>query len=124
MRTIFRLYIILISTNLFIACQTTDIRPFDLNAYLQRYIGQSSSDIQKHLHFYNLGYQSAQPVLSDNHLIYTIYQPINIPIMINSDPLNPGPIRANSYDVHLKCNVIFNLQQGVAHSISYQGNSC
>lgn len=106
------------------ACQTTELRPQDLHTYLQSYIGQSSESIQKQLNLKQMGYQSSPPILNTNQLIYTVYQPINIPIATNVDPANPIALSSTSYDVSMKCNVIFNLEHGVAHSISYEGKAC
>ncbi len=106
------------------ACQTTELRPQDLHTFLQTYIGQSSEYIQKQLNFKQIGYQSSKPILKTNQLIYTVYQPINIPIATNVDPANPIALSSTSYDVSLKCHVIFNLEQGIARSISYEGKAC
>ncbi len=106
------------------ACQTTDLRPVDLHAYLLSYLGMSSADIQQKLNFKSLGYQSAQAIQRNNQLIYTLYQPMNIPIAQSSDLNNPLPSSANSYDLNLKCHVIFNLENGIARSVSYEGKAC
>ncbi|WP_254433831.1 hypothetical protein [Acinetobacter sp. Marseille-Q1618] len=107
-----------------LGCQTDLNRPYDLNAYLHDFLGQSSQSIQDNLNFKKLGYQSSAPQVSEDQLIYTVYRPLNIPIPQAN--LGQGTVRAgaSSYDINFQCKIIFELTQGIAKAVNYSGRAC
>ena len=127
--------IILIGIGLITGCQSLDTRPADLNAYLQQFIGQNTTDIQKSLDFSALGYKVSQTVkTTDDELSYTILRPLSIPISggnatVGSNAMGAPVIRYDttampSYDVNFNCTVTFKLKQHIAESIQYSGRAC
>ncbi|WP_111859614.1 hypothetical protein [Acinetobacter sp. CFCC 10889] len=106
------------------ACQTEVNRPYDLNAYLHQFLGQSSPDIQQKLNFKQLGYQSSAPQVSQDQLIYTVYRPLNIPIPQGNFGLGTTHAGASSYDLNFQCKIIFELNQNIAKAVHYTGRAC
>ncbi|OTG80625.1 hypothetical protein [Acinetobacter sp. ANC 4648] len=129
-------YLMTFSSVLFcIGCQTTQSREQDLDRYLHTFIGQSSQQIQQQLNLKAMGYQTTnKAIATDNQLIYTILRPITIPVAgsnatIGNNAMGGPMIRydttaAEHYDVNFSCKVIFNLKNGIAESIDYQGKAC
>lgn len=120
-------------TYLLYACASTPMMSAaDRENYLQRYIGQSSAQIQAHLNLANLGYQNAsKPILSDHALTYTVLRSVSIPIPMAQNPaLGTGagtvvPIQpVQSYETDLKCQISFQLDQGIAKSVRMSGRTC
>ena len=106
------------------ACQTELNRPYDLNAYLHHFLGQSSQEIQKNLNFKQLGYHSSSPQVTESQLIYTVYRPLNIPIPQGDIGLAKIPSASSSYDINFQCKIIFTLEQNIAKSVNYSGRAC
>ena len=120
---------------LLVGCQTTPPQAQDLDRYLHSFIGQSSQQIQQQLNLKALGYQTTnQAVATENQLIYTILRPITIPVAGSNATIGvngiAGPIiqydttAAEHYDVNFSCQVIFQLKNGIAESLDYQGKAC
>lgn len=127
--------IILIGIGLITGCQSLDTRPTDLNAYLQQFIGQNTTDIQKNLNFSALGYKVSQTVkATDDELSYTILRPLSIPISggnatVGSNAMGAPVIRYDttampSYDVNFNCKITFKFKDGIAQSVQYFGKAC
>ena len=103
------------------------------DAYLQRFIGQSSQTIQTKLNLSSIGYQQVLlPSVDDQTLTYTVIRPITIPIPMAQNPadIDSGtvpiqiPPRAQSYDVNLQCKIIYRLEHNIAKSVYYTGRTC
>ncbi len=116
-------------------CQSLDTHPTDLNAYLQQFIGQNSTDIQKNLDFKALGYKMSHEVeVSQDTLSYTILQPLNIPMSgvnptVVPDATGIPVIRYNTsatptYDIHFNCKITFKFKDEIAQSVQYLGKAC
>lgn len=120
--------LVVISTSLIYfgltACQTEVNRPYDLNAYLHHFLGQSSQEIQKNLNFKQLGYQSRSPQTSQDQLIYTVYRPLSIPVPQGNFSLGATHTGASSYDINFQCQIIFELNQNIAKAVHYTGRAC
>jgi len=85
--------------------------------------------------FKTLGYQISNDIqITNETLSYTILRPIYIPIIgnnvtVGSNAMGQSIIRYDStstasYDINFSCKVIFNLKNGIAKSIQYQGRAC
>ncbi len=114
------------------ACNTspTTVR-VNLDQELQQYIGQSASEIKQKLNLTELGYKvRSAPVQTDSHLSYTVLRTMQIPVAqpamrISSSGGTQAIHAASSYDsIDLKCNIIFNLKDGIAQSLEYSGRAC
>ena len=119
----------------FIGCQTTAPQPQDLDRYLHSFIGQSSQQIQQQLNLKALGYQTTNhAIATEKQLIYTILRPITIPVAgsnatigvngMGSPMIQYDTTAAEHYDVNFSCKVIFQLKNGIAESLDYQGKAC
>nr|WP_275904258.1 hypothetical protein [Acinetobacter beijerinckii] len=119
-------------------CATPAWQSTNLQDYLQPYIGQSADHIEQNLNLRNIGFQTLkQPEKTNQHLIYTVLRPINIPVPIAQSYGDPsgsmgssirlGSVSTSqqSYDVNFYCHIIFKLdQQQIARSIGYEGKAC
>lgn len=106
---------------------TTSIEQRD--AYLQKFLGESSQHIQANLHLSELGYQQVHPPIVDsNSITYTVMRPVTIPVPMAQTGPGAVPIqvtpRAESYDVNLQCKIIYRLEHNIAKSVYYTGRTC
>lgn len=132
----FTSYFLIISIASAIAgCQSMEHRPDNLDQYLQQFIGQSSTEIQKNLNFKSLGYKVSQDIqITENELGYTILRPLSIPMSgsnasVGSNAMGAPIIRYDmtstpSYDINFNCKIVFKLKGGIAESVQYQGKAC
>lgn len=103
------------------------------DAYLQQFIGQSSTYILSHLQLSQIDYQQVGTVEQTKRALrYQVIRPVRIPIPmaqhpttgIGAVPLNMGIPSHESYDVALSCYIIFHLEHNIATSVSYSGRHC
>lgn len=107
-------------------CTTTpNMSTADRDAYLQKFIGQSSKQIRAEFNLANLGYQQAKPIsLTNNALTYTAVRPLPIPIGTGGAVPIPFGSSAESYDVNLQCQIRFILHNHIAQSVQTTGRTC
>lgn len=103
------------------------------DAYLQQFVGQSSTYILSHLLLSQIDYQQVGTVEQTKRALrYQVIRPVRIPIPmaqhpttgIGAVPLNMGIPSHESYDVALSCYIIFHLEHNIATSVSYSGRHC
>lgn len=113
------------------ACTTTS--QFDRELYLKSFIGKSSEYIYNNLDLSKIGYQVNQaPVLNQNQLAYSIERTLMIPIPMTQPTISgtgviPIPVTASStqgYEATLQCRIVFQLNNNIAQSVSYTGQTC
>ncbi|MFW2000814.1 hypothetical protein [Acinetobacter ursingii] len=115
--------------SLFSACTTTGWKSKDLNAYLQQFVGQSTQQVQQTINLKSMGYQTTQkPILTSDQLTYTVIRSLNIPTptarSFDGMTIQTGASGANSYNLNIKCDIVFLLKNNVVQSYQYQGRAC
>ena len=134
MKLQFSLFIITALTALYGCMSSPTMNTTQREAYLQQYIGLSSSQIQKQLDLSRIGYQQVSaPTLQGNSLIYSAAREISIPIPMAQNPAMgvgagaavPIPTSAGqSYDVNLSCQIRFALENNIAKAVYMTGRTC
>ena len=111
-----------------VGCSTTAISTQkDRDQYLNQFIGQPSEVIRRNLDLRQVGYHDVSDVIVRNQqLIYVVKRPMTIPI---PTAMGAGAVplaldASTSYGVNLSCQIAFHMQNNIAQSVSYTGNTC
>lgn len=134
MNKISKIMIVILSLCSLVACNSTrNIRNQPITQQLNSYIGQTTSVITQQLNLQNIGINfSKGPILKENQLIYTFERTVAIPIPTGiaiSDERGKmlqtqSATTSDSLKHKLPCNIIFNIQNGVAKSYQLKGKAC
>ena len=116
------------------ACNTqTRVRNQPIVQQLNKYLGQTPNTITQHLNLHSLGIHFiAKPILNENQLIYTFERSIATPIPTGisardeKSRMIQTQIATTSDSMHyaLRCNIIFQIENGVATSYQLKGRAC
>lgn len=116
------------------ACNTHNrVRNQAIVQQLNQYIGQEPNTIIQHLNLQNIGISfTKQPSLKENQLIYTFQRQVATPIptgisikdengrMIQTQTATTSDTIKNP----LNCNIIFDIENGIAKSYQFIGRGC
>lgn len=122
-------YLTLISSLFLLACATGGNHRLDQS--LQHYGGQTTDQVRSQLDLNKMGFKATQePTQTAELLSYTIFRDMNIPMDTpNISPSismgAPRPTPSNGgYNIKMKCQISFDLKEGIVQSIRYAGRAC
>lgn len=113
------------------ACDNNRIKSQSTTQQLNQYIGQTPAEIKQNLTLQNFKLQ--QPVLNGNQLIYTVERRVTTPIptgaaaiLDHNGRMIPTQLSTTSDPIQntLKCNIIFDIEKGIAKSYQLKGRGC
>lgn len=134
MNKISKIMIVILSLCSLVACNSTrSIRNQPITQQLNSYLGQTPPVIIQQLNLQNIGINfSKQPILKENQLIYTFERIVATPIPTGiATPDQRGKMlqtqsatTSDTLKYKLPCNIIFDIQNGVAKSYQLKGKAC
>ena len=116
------------------ACTTTSsTQTRQLDQQLQQYIGHSAETIRKDLDLTAFGFKTSKsPLQTEQRLSYTVLRNIELPLgtpTIQQIVSIGAPVRLSTtpgpgYQIDMPCQIHFQLEQGIAQSVQYNGCAC
>ena len=103
-----------------------------IHQYVQPFIGKTVFEIQQQFDLKEIGIQPKTSAVKENQLIYVFERDVSTSMPSGGSvpdqhgkwlPTQTGST-ANSYKNLMSCNIIFNIENGIATSYQFKGRAC